>query len=328
MYNAEGYIGHCLNSLLNQELLLDEYEIIVVNDGSNDKSSKIVNDFTKKYSNIILHNQINSGNGAARNAGIKLAKGKYIYFLDSDDYIASNVMKSLLEILEENNLDILGFQSTLTSSSELITSKDSIEKDIGLKLNITDGLEFIANHNYRAEVWWYFIKRDFFLSTGVSFYDRKFVQDSYITPTLFIKSNRVSFLSIDVHRYRQNENSITHKKTPDHIKKHMNDLAFSIKKIDGLINDISHSGCIKRLKNRQHGYVFFFLIRFAKSNMSFKELKTMLENFKSYKAYPISEFIGKDYKGFKYEVLVFILNRSFLLLPFLYLYRIIYRILR
>lgn len=323
MYNAENFIGVCLDSLLEQNL--NDYEIIIVNDGSNDKSEEIVKKYIKKHSNIVLYNQSNSGNGAARNKGIELARGKYLYFLDSDDYITNNVLDKILFVLEKENLDIFGFNSINTESSDFKESKNINEIKNTNRFKIIKGVKFIADYNYRAEVWWYIIRADFFKNTGISFYDRKFVQDSYITPSIFIKAERVLFLPLDVHRYRKNANSITQIKSPEHIKKHMYDLIFSVKQLNILINTVEYEKCKLRLKNRQHGYVFFFLIRFIKSNMSFKELNEILFDLKSIKAYPITKFLGVDYTGIKYKFLVFIFNHSFLLYPFLYLYRFFYR---
>lgn len=325
MYNAEDYIGICLDSLLNQNLKIDSYQIIVVNDGSKDNSKAIVEGYAKKYSNIILYNQNNSGNGAARNKGMELVKGKYLYFLDADDYIASAVLDALVSVLEKKNLDILGFNSINTRSSHLNTSKTALNIRALEDYKVKTGIKFIAEHNYRAEVWWYIMKTDFFRSTGVVFYDRKFVQDSYITPTIFLKAERVLFIPHDVHRYRQNDDSITHIKAPAHIRKHMNDLIFAVKKLDTLIHSVNDEPCENRLKNRQQGYVFSFLIRFAKSDMSFRALRSILSELKAIEAYPIRHFIGKDYHGFKYRVLVFVLNRSFLRAIFLYTYRFAYQ---
>ena len=85
VYNVEKYIKKCLNSLVNQTL--DEVEIVVVNDGSPDNSQKIIDEYTKKYKNIKSYVKKNGGLSDARNYGIKKATGKYISFVDSDDYI-------------------------------------------------------------------------------------------------------------------------------------------------------------------------------------------------------------------------------------------------
>lgn len=93
VYNSEKYITCCLESLLVQEMSANEYEIIIVNDGSTDSGGLIARDYTERHSNIHLFNQKNKGVGTARNKGIELAKGDYIYFIDPDDYIAINVLK-------------------------------------------------------------------------------------------------------------------------------------------------------------------------------------------------------------------------------------------
>ena len=324
MYNAEKYINDCLNSLLNQDLNVNQYEIIVVNDGSKDKSYEIVEEYVKRNSNIILINQQNKGTGAAKNTAIAQAKGKYIYFLDSDDYIAYSTLGYLIHVLEENELEIIGFKSVGTHSSNLIESSD-FDLKIRTNIKIENGIEFLAECNYKAEIWWYIMKRDFFLSLGIMFYDRRFVQDAYVTPEIFVKAKKVCLLPIDVHRYRYNDDSITHIKSVEHVRKHMDDLIFAVHKLDELIHEIQHPGFLKRLRNRQQSYVFFFLIRFIKTDMRFKELKEIIKKLKTIGAYPLHEFIGVDYNGFKYKMLVYIFNRSYFLYPFLYFARILRR---
>ncbi len=324
MYNAESYIKECLNSLLNQDLNVNHYEIIVVNDGSKDKSFEIVEEYVKINSNIILINQQNTGTGAAKNTAVAHAKGKYIYFLDSDDYIAYSTLGYLIHVLEENELDILGFKSVKTRSSKLRESSD-FDVKIQTKIKIENGIEFLAEHKYKPEVWWYIMKRDFFLNLGIRFYDRRFVQDAYITPEIFVNAKKVCFLPIDVHRYRYNNASITHIKSAEHVRKHMEDLIFATHKLDQLMHKIPHDGFLKRLKCRQQSYVFFFLIRFIKTDMTFKELKEIIKKLKTIGAYPLNKFIGIDYHGFIYKILVFIFNRSYLLYPFLFCLRLLWR---
>ena len=82
VYNVEQYIGKCLDSCLNQDLPKDEYEIVVVDDGSPDNSSSIVEGYMKKYSNIRLIHRENGGLSAARNTGLKEAKGENERFVD------------------------------------------------------------------------------------------------------------------------------------------------------------------------------------------------------------------------------------------------------
>lgn len=107
VYQKRDYIEKCIQSLLKQTY--KNIEIILVDDGSNDGSEKICNKLSQKYSFIKTLHQANKGVSAARNTGIKNSKGKYILFLDSDDYIAENTIEKSVRAMEENNSDMIIF---------------------------------------------------------------------------------------------------------------------------------------------------------------------------------------------------------------------------
>ena len=100
-YNVEEFIANCLDSLLDQDISTNDYEILVVNDGATDNSARIAGTYADKHEHIRLINQANMGLSEARNTGLRQAKGKYIYFLDSDDYIAKNTFGLILSLLEK-----------------------------------------------------------------------------------------------------------------------------------------------------------------------------------------------------------------------------------
>lgn len=121
VYNAERYLGECLDSLLNQDIEKDDYEIVCVNDGSKDGSPALLREYAEKYPNIVILNKENGGVVSARNAGMKIARGDYIWFVDSDDFIRENILSRLRRKAEESNCDRLivgGYEFTDALSEE------------------------------------------------------------------------------------------------------------------------------------------------------------------------------------------------------------------
>lgn len=109
VYNREKYIERCIRSLFNQGLNKGEYEIVVVNDGSTDRSEEIITNLAKEYSEIRLVQKENSGVADTRNLGLKCARGTYITYVDSDDFLEENAYSELLEIAHEEDYDIVIF---------------------------------------------------------------------------------------------------------------------------------------------------------------------------------------------------------------------------
>jgi len=111
VYNVEKYIARCLDSLFNQEFEEGKYEVIIVNDGTPDFSMSIVETYAKCHKNIVIINKDNGGVSSARNAGIHIAKGKYLLFVDSDDVIEMNVLSAVYSELIKNIVEILVLNS-------------------------------------------------------------------------------------------------------------------------------------------------------------------------------------------------------------------------
>ena len=109
VYNVEPYLERCLLSCLHQDIPQDDYEIIVVNDGSTDGSLQVAERIAKDNVNVKVVSRPNGGLSAARNTGMKHAGGKYYMYVDSDDYLFDNILSGLLKTCEENNLDVLYF---------------------------------------------------------------------------------------------------------------------------------------------------------------------------------------------------------------------------
>ena len=109
VYNSEKYISECLDSVLNQTF--KDIEIICIDDGSTDKSFDILNRYNIKEKRITLLTQKNLGQSVARNKALEIAKGEYIYFLDSDDYIEPNLIEECIKKLDETQEGLICFNT-------------------------------------------------------------------------------------------------------------------------------------------------------------------------------------------------------------------------
>ena len=108
VYNVEDYLKDCLDSIISQSF--DDIEIICVDDGSEDLSLDILKSYQKQDSRIKIITQENKGPGAARNRGLDISNGEYIYFMDSDDYLEDGALAEMIQISEDKNLDLLMFK--------------------------------------------------------------------------------------------------------------------------------------------------------------------------------------------------------------------------
>ncbi|MBS2969652.1 glycosyltransferase [Metabacillus sp. KIGAM252] len=138
VYNAEKYVAHCAESLLNQTL--EDCEYIFINDGSNDRSQLIIEQYSRSDKRVVLINQDNHGVSAARNRGLLAAKGIYVAFVDADDYIESNMLEILYEaaVCEEIDVIVSNFESKMDEEKVMNTYPFAINK----KLN----KEYIGMH--------------------------------------------------------------------------------------------------------------------------------------------------------------------------------------
>ena len=111
VYNVEQYVGRCLQSCLKQPYVMaDDFELVIVNDGTKDNSMAIVEEMTRDCANVTIINQDNQGLSMARNTGLKAAKGEYVWFIDSDDWIEDGCLHEILARLHETKTDLLQLQ--------------------------------------------------------------------------------------------------------------------------------------------------------------------------------------------------------------------------
>ncbi|UZO82367.1 glycosyltransferase [Aquimarina sp. ERC-38] len=315
LYNAEKHILRCLNSLVYQGLKEDQYEILLLDDGSKDDSFQVTNEFAKAHTNIIVKQQQNQGAYPTRTNLLEMAKGTYIYFVDADDYLTPNSLGGLLEKMEDKNLDMLGFASTVATPEKKVIPLEDSDKILD---PVTDGYSFLINYRYRNEIWWYIIKKEFLKSTGLVFHNNKMLEDVRFTMELLLKAKRISFLPLKVHHYFEHENSLLHTTNPTHFNNSIIEFRRTIREFTPIIRDLDRDNSKynllhDKLKARQESFTFFMIIRYFKSNQSFKDLKVALKEAKEHKAYPFTYFPNHEYQANTYKILTIVFNNSLLL---------------
>lgn len=199
VYNVESSLGCCLDSLLNQDLPDNEYEIILIDDGSSDNSFEICNTYASKRKHISVYSQENGGASVARNRGLEAANGEYIFFVDSDDYIAENVLKGLYDKALKNECDILFFNYSVVAanSDECFRVFPNIERDA-----IFNGEHLICNTKDFGSLWKGIYKREFIDNNRVRFTEGIIHQDTDFNMKAYPFAERLMIVDKNVYFYR------------------------------------------------------------------------------------------------------------------------------
>ena len=314
MYNSELYIEECLASLSNQGLAENQYEIIVINDGSTDNSYAVVERYSAGRSNIRLINQQNAGQSAARNRGIDEAKGKYLCFVDSDDFWILNRMCYVIKYLLQNTLDILTFgigggnyeNLKLKQNSYNLTKEPSVSP-------IMTGCEYIGKANYNNSPCYYFIRKDFLDRIGLRFINGRKCEDGIFTMNLFLACQKMAHLDMVVYCYVSRPNSTVTNQSPQHLQRLIDDFQFAAVKLTEIIEtykDFMNEACKARCYCRRDSYIFFLFIRLLKAKASYKQISEIMDNLRKHRLYPIGS-MRLDYKAFVFRFLHGIINNSF-----------------
>ena len=206
-YNVEKYIAECLDSLYAQDIPESEYEVICVNDCSPDGTRDIIVAYQQKHPNLILIDHVvNKKQGAARNTGFNYARGKYIWFIDSDDYIKENVIGSLLKEIESNDLDILNFEMYLITYNNI-----TIKNKITDSTDIITGKEFIHqlsdNWQINGSVSSKLFKRNYLIEIQLYFSLSNYLEDQIYSLRSVFYANRFRHLEMYCYYYRHNQDS-------------------------------------------------------------------------------------------------------------------------
>lgn len=212
VYNTEEYIEETLMSLLNQTMI-DDIEVIMIDDGSTDDSRYIIERYALDYDNFHAYHKENEGQGIARNHALKLAKGEYIHFFDSDDYLPPNAYETLYGYALKNNDDMV---ISNVSYFSFYNNWENIlfEKSYN---NLSGNIESVSLSDYQDMLWDTITcnklyRRDFLEKNGIRFLDKKiFFEDIPFSLESYLLADSITIIRDDLYywRFRNNQTSTT-----------------------------------------------------------------------------------------------------------------------
>ena len=206
VYNVEKYLKRCVESVIAQDW--ENYEILLVDDGSTDHSPQICDDYVKAYDFISVIHKENGGLSEARNTGISLAKGEYVYFPDSDDWLEPQTFAELAEVLESREFEIISFNREFVNGEEEIIRSEPIVTQV---FNGKDAFVQMLKHSYitgfaNDKIY----KKSLFIDKNISFPKGKYYEDLGTNYKLFLSAKKVYATNQKYYHYLiDNPDSIT-----------------------------------------------------------------------------------------------------------------------
>ena len=314
VYNVEKYLRRCVDSILHQGLTEDQFEIILVDDGSTDRSGVFCDDYSLRCNNIFTIHTQNQGLSEARNTGITAARGEYIQFVDSDDYLAENIIPSLLKQIHSQQLDVLRFNyENVNENEEIIHPYKSPKLYVNYSNNITDGLTFLSDRlGYGCYAWQFVVDRkianNFPFMMGLHFEDTEWV--SRMLPTV----KRISSTPDVVYFYRSRSGSITKGRDQSLILKNVEDQL----KIITLLKERSRYFSRPDWFNGMISHISLSLLSLTVEFL-YEDRKRILDSLDKLDVYPLSSYKMTRHAKRK----IFLINISPSLFCFIYHLRLL-----
>ena len=283
VYNVENYLRKCLNSLVNQTL--KDIEIIVVNDGTLDNSQEIIDEYVKKYpKKVVSIIQENGGQGAARNTGLLHAKGEYIGYVDSDDYVEENMYEELYKKAKEEDSDIVICGNNVVKENYELFSKEDVDK------------EFLLG---KMAVWNKIYKKNIIVDNKIQFRSKVWYEDLDFTMKVYFSSKKISYVDKPLYNYLLREGSTMNN---NNIKRNLE----LIEAFDSLIDYCKDKKIYNKAKDEieflciYHMYIFA-TTRVLNTNNKYKDKIEIINKFKNY--------INSNFPNFKQNKYLYLLPK-------------------
>ena len=225
VYNVEAFLKKCVDSILDQNLPQEDYEIILVDDGSTDDSGTLCDAIATTHGNIRVIHQQNRGLSGARNAGIPDAVGDYVMFVDSDDYLCPNVIGTLVGLMEDKDLDILRFNyQNVNEKGEVFEPNKYVKPFVDYSGVICDGETFLNERlGFACYAWQFMLKTSILQQEGNRFKEGIHFEDVEWTPRILLQARRVASTDTLVYNYLFRTGSIARNKDAEKKRKAIRD---------------------------------------------------------------------------------------------------------
>ncbi|MDE6273183.1 MAG: glycosyltransferase [Muribaculaceae bacterium] len=312
VYNTAQYLEECITSLFNQGLNEDAFEILMIDDGSKDNSLEVANQLASLHRNIRVFHQENHGQAVARNLGIDEAKGKYLMFVDSDDYLQPDKVSKLLNIVDLNSLDAIIYNLLIQQKNGDIQT----QKIPKVKYNqIFSGEEAAIRYFVFGSMCRGIFLTKLFQEKNIRFRSGFTHEDSELCFRLFPLLRRVMFADKDVYFYRYNNSSTD--RSIDRLKVLMNiesDAILVSKVYYDLRTGTYSNNFRKRYETLLNSIMIGFFFRLRSQKIWEKEeIDEKIDWLKEIGVYPLKV----NFKSYKSLLVSFIFNSKILLKYFL-----------
>jgi glycosyltransferase involved in cell wall biosynthesis len=300
VYNTAKYIQKCFDSLQDLEVIGCKYEVLLINDGSTDNSIEIINSIALSNANVIVISHENQGLSGTRNVGINNAKGEYVLFLDSDDWLNGTVIAKLLTQVKKDNLDLLSYG--LEFFDENNKSLGVREKHPLVYEQIISGKEALIQGYQPSSSCLFLYKTDFLKDNKLYFYPKIAQQDIEFTTRIMILAKTLYFSSEIGYNYYRHSGTISIPKSKEKLKKYLSDsiiVATQMKKNKSVL-DCKEKNLILAIEKNYNSVVWNLLYRlFTKpheTDLIF--IKECLANLKAENLYPIKGSLKTNFQRF------------------------------
>ncbi len=308
VYNTEQYVLRCLQSIVEQHLWPDDYEILAVDDGSTDGSKAVVEAFSRDHAQVKLLTQENAGVSAARNMALEHARGRYIMFVDSDDCLGDDVMHKLLQRALDEDLDVLSFNySCEDASGNLLphTRQDNYEST-----DVAKGYDFLKVHSMTPYVWRFLIRREY-LERGGWRFDTSLIacEDGALISCFLLNAERMAHDNTIAYRYVNRSDSAMHNPDPEHLRRRIFSQVDAAALIHGAARQFENSTGSKApisVYGLRNVYLYFSMTKALTCGL----VDEVLARIRKAELFPFP-CVGPeaDYHGIKWSVIHFLMMR-------------------